>query len=63
MLLLNNDTICDKNILNAFLQASNKYGDNCIMGAKILYMNDKNKIWYAGGKFGLFNLFVSHRGN
>ena len=30
--------------------------------AKILYVNDKNKIWYAGGKFGLFNLFVSHNG-
>ena len=32
------------------------------MGPKILYLNDKNKIWYAGGKFGLFNLFVSHNG-
>lgn len=62
LLLLNNDTICDKNILNSFLHALKQYGDNCIMGAKILYLNDKNKIWYAGGKFGLLNLFVSHNG-
>ena len=61
-LLLNNDTICDKNILDAFSEALDKYGDDCIMGPKILYMNDKKKIWYAGGNFGLFNFFVSHRG-
>ncbi len=62
LLLLNNDTICDKNILTSFLHALKDYGDNCLMGAKILYVNDKKKIWYAGGKFGLLNSFVSHRG-
>ena len=61
-LLLNNDTISDSYLLESFLNAINKYGPNCIMGAKILYANHKNKIWYAGGKLGLFNLFVSHYG-
>ncbi len=61
-LLLNNDTICDYNLLESFSDAIKKYGSDCIMGAKILYAKDKNKIWYAGGKFGLFNFFISHHG-
>ena len=61
-LLLNNDIICDSNLLESFTLAIQNYGCNCIMGAKILYADDKNKIWYAGGKFGFFNLFVSHYG-
>ena len=61
-LLLNNDTICDHNLLASFSDGINQYGSNCIMGAKILYTNDKNKIWYAGGKFGFLNFLVSHYG-
>ena len=61
-LLLNNDTICDEKLLESFSLATKNYGSSCIMGAKILYANDKDKIWYAGGKFGFFNLFVSHYG-
>ena len=61
-LLLNNDTISDKNLLESFAKAIKEYGTNCIMGAKILYAKNKNQIWYAGGKFGFFNFFVSHHG-
>ena len=61
-LLLNNDTICDYNLLESFSEAIKKYGSNCIMGAKILYAKNKRKIWYAGGKFGLFNFLISHYG-
>ena len=61
-LLLNNDTICDKNLLIAFNKAINSYGSSNIFGGKILYVNKKNKIWYAGGKFGISNFFISHIG-
>ena len=61
-LLLNNDTVSDQNLLKSFSKATKEYGNNCIMGAKILYVKNKNRIWYAGGKFGLFNFFVSHHG-
>ena len=61
-LLLNNDTICDSNILTSFISAIKTYGPNHIFGPKILYENKKNMIWYAGGKFGFFNLFISHQG-
>ena len=61
-LLLNNDTVCDSNILSSFIKGIDSYGPNHIFGGKILYRNQKNMIWYAGGKFGFFNLFISHKG-
>ena len=61
-LLLNNDTVCDSNILSSFIKGIDSYGSNHIFGGKILYGNQKNMIWYAGGKFGFFNLFISHKG-
>ena len=61
-LLLNNDTICDSNILSSFIKGISTYGSNHIFGGKILYEDKKNMIWYAGGKFGFFNLFISHKG-
>ena len=61
-LLLNNDTRCHPNILSSFIKGVDSYGGNNIFGAKILYEKQKNKIWYAGGKFGIFNFFISHKG-
>jgi hypothetical protein len=61
-LLLNNDIVCDPNILSSFIKGIDSYGSNHIFGGKILYENQKNMIWYAGGKFGFFNLFISHKG-
>tara|TARA_B100000029_G_scaffold453830_1_gene479930 strand:- start:43 stop:804 length:762 start_codon:yes stop_codon:yes gene_type:complete len=61
-LLLNNDTICSQNILTCFLEGVKVYGSNHILGTKILYKNKQNMIWYAGGNFGFFNFFVSHKG-
>jgi len=54
-LLLNNDIICDSNLINSFIEGINNYGSNCIMGAKIFDANNKDRIWYAGGKFGFFD--------
>ena len=47
-MILNNDTIVDKEILNDFMDGVNRYGENNIYGAKILYLKDKlNKILSA----------------
>ncbi len=62
ILLLNNDTEVDTNILNSFIQAKEKYGDNNLYGGKIFYQNNPELIWYAGGKANLKYLKVSHRG-
>mgnify|MGYP000984653343 CR=1 FL=1 len=39
LLLLNNDTEVDPDILNSFIQAKEKYGDNNLYGGKIFYQN------------------------
>ena len=53
VLLLNNDTEVDKEILVNFVNAKNKYGDDNIYGGKIYYHDQRNKIWFAGSKIKL----------
>ena len=60
ILLLNNDTEVDPDILNSFIQAKEKYGDNNLYGGKIYYKNNPNIIWYAGGNVNLKYLKISH---
>ena len=62
ILLLNNDTEVDPNILGSFIQAKDKYGDNHLYGGKIFYKNNPEKIWYAGGNVNLKYAKISHRG-
>ena len=62
ILLLNNDTEVDPDILNSFIQAKDKYGDNHLYGGKIFYKNNPEKIWYAGGNVNLKYAKISHRG-
>jgi len=62
ILLLNNDTEVDPNILNSFIQAKEKYGDNNLYGGKIFYQDTPNSIWYAGGNVNLKRAIISHRG-
>ena len=62
ILLLNNDTIVEKNILNNFINATYKFGINQIYGAKIFYLNNKKKIWYAGGIVNFKKGMIYHKG-
>jgi len=62
ILLLNNDTEVDPDILNSFIQAKEKYGDNNLYGGKIFYQKNPEVIWYAGGNVNLKYLKISHRG-
>ncbi|MBW1793703.1 MAG: glycosyltransferase family 2 protein [Deltaproteobacteria bacterium] len=48
ILLLNNDTTVDPQLLNAFLEASYLYPEAGILGAKIYYYSEPNKIQFAG---------------
>ena len=52
----------DHDILNSFIQAKEKYGDNNLYGGKIFYQNNPEVIWYAGGNVNLKYLKISHRG-
>ncbi len=51
ILLLNNDTIVDKNVLNAFFSALSRYPEGAILGAKIYYHSQPHTLWFAGGKW------------
>jgi len=62
VLLLNNDTEVDSNILSSFIQAKDKYGDNNLYGGKIFYKKNPRIIWYAGGNVNLKYFKISHRG-
>ena len=62
ILLLNNDTVVDPQILKAFTQAGRHYSQAGVFGAKIYYYEDPTVIWYAGGEVDLKNLHCSHIG-
>ena len=62
ILLLNNDTFVDQNILKSFIQAKDQYGDNHLYGGKICYQDNPGQIWYAGGNVKLKFAKITHRG-
>ena len=62
VMLLNNDTEVDSEILNSFNSARKDYGNDTIYGAKIYYKSDPHMIWYAGGDVNLKYAYISHRG-
>ena len=62
IMFLNNDTVVDSAILNSFIRAKEKFGDNQIYGGKIYYRDNPKIIWYAGGKVNLKWGRIYHRG-
>ena len=51
VLVLNNDTIVDPQLIKSFLASSTINPNAGIFGAKIYYYYHPNKIWYAGGRW------------
>jgi GT2 family glycosyltransferase len=51
VILLNNDTVINKNALSEMIFAWYSLGDDSIYGGRIHYYSKKNKLWYDGGKF------------
>ena len=47
--ILNNDAIVDPNIIKNFLHVSKERPKAGVFGAKIYYLKEPNKIWFAGG--------------
>lgn len=47
--LLNNDTIVDTGIVDAFLAAAERMPQAGVFGAKIYYHAEPQRLWYAGG--------------
>lgn len=51
ILLLNNDTIVDRNFLDYLIKGFEISQDIGMVGGKIYYYNEPDKVWYAGGEF------------
>ena len=62
VLLLNNDTTVKANFLGRLVSAAEGDQKRGIVGAKIYYHDDMQKIWYAGGKVDFARGDISHRG-
>jgi GT2 family glycosyltransferase len=61
VLLLNNDAIVDPHLLDSFMSVSAANPNAGVFGAKIYYLSEPQKIWFAGGKI-LPELTTSHEG-
>ena len=59
-MVLNNDTMVESNILFHFMQGVERYGEENIYGSKIMFMHQKDKIWYGGGKVNLKKGIIRH---
>lgn len=51
ILLLNNDTIVDKDLILNLVTATEKLPHNSILGPKIYYHSAQDRIWFAGAKW------------
>jgi GT2 family glycosyltransferase len=59
-LLLNNDTVVDRNILGAFERAIRERPDGAMFTATILEHNTNGRVWYAGGWFQPWRALTHH---
>lgn len=50
VLLLNNDTVVDKNFLSEMVDVAGSDKNIGMVGAKIFFYSELNRIWFAGGK-------------
>lgn len=51
ILLLNNDTLVENDFLTDMVSTAQQFNNRCAITSKIMYACDKERIWYAGGKF------------
>jgi GT2 family glycosyltransferase len=62
VLLLNNDTVVDSKFLDRLVDAAERSPDAGIVGPKIYYFKEPDRIWFAGGKINYRSGNTSHIG-
>ncbi|MBS3974021.1 MAG: glycosyltransferase family 2 protein [Actinobacteria bacterium] len=62
VLLLNNDTIVDPGIVEAFVDAARRMPQAGVFGAKIYFHADPQRLWYAGGYWDAKTLSFNEHG-
>lgn len=63
ILVLNNDTIVSPDLLNAFVNAKDLLPASSVLGAKIFYQDNPNKLWFAGGRWNGGSRCIEHIGH
>lgn len=63
VLLLNNDTVIEKDSISKLLDVAESDKSVGIVGGKILFYDDKNSIWYNGGSINKNRGNVTHHDN
>lgn len=58
VLLLNNDTTVDPRFLSEMVSAAQSDPSIGIVGCKVILYDDKERLWYAGGKL---NMYLRHK--
>lgn len=59
-LLLNADTVVNKDLLEKLIKALSNYPEAGIVGPVITYLNQPDKIWFAGGEFNQTFAYARH---
>lgn len=62
ILLLNNDTIVSPDLLSEFVNAANLLPPNSVLGAKILFYDKPDTLWFAGGRWNRQSSCFEHIG-
>ena len=62
VLLLNNDTVVEKDFLSKLIDCAGKYQNHAVISPKIMYDFDRNIIWYAGGETSKYTTRTIHTG-
>ena len=62
VLLLNNDTVIAKDLLNRFVQTAQTHPKSGCLGAKIFYYDEPTTLWHAGGFLHSKTLRLYHKG-
>jgi hypothetical protein len=62
ILLLNNDTVVDPQLLAVLTQTSQNFPDSGFLGAKIYFFAEPRRIWYAGARWFPYKADFEHIG-
>ena len=62
LVFLNNDTVVDEGFLEPLLGPLRRSGDVGITVPRIYFMEQRDRLWYAGGEVNLFTGRFAHRG-
>ena len=60
IMLLNNDTLIERGSIELLLNEMNSNPNIGIIGPRIMYYPEKNKIWFDGGEIDWFKFIVNH---